>query len=106
MRGALTHDGSQSDSSSSSSSDDDDVVVAVALKNDCRIKTRAAIRPGPGVTDSLRCRTVVVGVDGDDLDEDPAGTAARVTAAAAAVMMMLLLLLLTKMTLEARPEQL
>ena len=60
MRGALTHDGSQNVSSSSSSDDDHD--CDVAHKNDSRIKTRAARRPGTGVTDTLGCKTVVVRV--------------------------------------------
>ena len=103
MRGTLTHDGSQSDDSSSSSDDDD-----VAHKNDCRIKTRAAIRPGPGVTDTSEYRTAVVDGGGGDLDEDPPGTAARVTAAAAAAVMMLMVVVLffTKIAAESRPEQL
>ena len=28
------------------------------------------MRPRPGVTDTLGCKTVVMGVDGDDLDGD------------------------------------
>jgi hypothetical protein len=51
------------------------VVVVLPYKNDYRIQTRAARRPGPGVTDTSGCRTVVVGGGGGDLDEDPTAPA-------------------------------
>jgi hypothetical protein len=46
------------------------LLLLTKMAIESRIKTRAARRPGPGVTDTSGYRTVVVGGGGGGLDED------------------------------------